>query len=201
MNQYPILQSGFIGLDNNGLVNVNEEKSVFINYALDKDYLKRATNYFYSSEVTNLYEEWRHDSKLIEQFSFRERIIKASKILGTPTIRKWFILQLNQSNVTIGDLHIDFLYQTLDFISGKHRPIEISQWIRILTAVKQSTSVKVNFNKYFDSEIYGSNAVFSSTVTTSIIQQWLSQVGGFEDLLLTLYVIFGNRPYITDVVR
>ena len=61
-------------------------------------------------------------------------------------------------------------------------------------------SVSFTFDKYFD-RTKSNNVKFGSNLTSDILVDWVSHVDGFQDLLVSLYVIFGSRPYVTDVAN
>lgn len=199
MNKYPILQSGFVSTTERGLIKAEFIKDPFVDFALDKDHRKSKNPYFYSKEVSDIYTDWLGDSKLLKDINFRERVLVAAlKSFNSMSFYNW--IQIQSLPETTGSLHQTFLTETLSFISGGPRTINIVQWINLLSADSKTLSVNFDFDKDFDRQKYH-NVRFSSSLTTDIIQSWVSNVDGFQDLMIGLYVIFGSRPYVTDVAN
>lgn len=198
MSKFAILQSGFICNLDQGLVRNEFVKDPFVDLALDKDHLKSKSLYFYVKEIDDLYEEWSKDTKLVKTMDFRERIIKATKkSFNSTSIYNWFNMQSNATTVT--SLHENFILETINFVLGIPRNIQTSQWVRLLEISEKAQSVTINVDKFFNQELYRNEIKFSSSLLSDFIVGWTSQPNGFEDLLLSLYVIFGDRPYVTDV--
>lgn len=198
MKRFAILQSGFITNLEKGLIKNDYVKDPFVDLALDKDHLKSKSLYFYHKEINDIYEDWRGDTTLMKSMEFRERIIKAAKdAFNSYSIYQWFLMQGNTETLT--ELHQKFIYDTLAFVQGQKRAIEAVQWIRLLEASEKTQGVKINVDRYFDNVNFKQEAKFSSSALSTFLVLWTSRPNGFEDLMITLFVIFGDRPYVTDV--
>jgi hypothetical protein len=198
MKRFAILQSGFITNLEKGLIKNQYIKDPFVDLALDKDHLKSKSLYFYHKEINDIYEDWRGDKTLMKSMDFRERILKAAKdAFNSYSIYQWFLMQGNTETLT--ELHQRFIYDTLSFVQGQKRSIEAVQWIRLLEASEKTQGVKIDVDKYFDNVNFKQEAKFSSSALSTFLVNWTSQPNGFEDLMITLFVIFGDRPYVTDV--
>jgi hypothetical protein len=198
MKRFAILQSGFITNLEKGLIKNQYIKDPFVDLALDKDHLKSKSLYFYHKEINDIYEDWRGDKTLMKSMDFRERILKAAKdAFNSYSIYQWFLMQGNTETLT--ELHQRFIYDTLSFVQGQKRSIEAVQWIRLLEASEKTQGVKIDVDKYFDNVNFKQEANFSSSALSTFLVTWTSQPNGFEDLMITLFVIFGDRPYVTDV--
>lgn len=198
MKRFAILQSGFITNLEKGLIKNDYIKDPFVDLALDKDHLKSKSLYFYHKEINDIYEDWRGDATLMKSMEFRERIIKAAKdAFNSYSIYQWFLMQGNTETLT--ELHQKFIYDTLAFVQGQKRAIEAVQWIRLLEASEKTQGVKINVDRYFDNVNFKQEAKFSSSALSTFLVLWTSRPNGFEDLMITLFVIFGDRPYVTDV--
>lgn len=199
MNRYPILQSGFVSNTERGLIKAEFVKDAFVDFALDKDHRKSKNLYFYSKEVTDIYNDWCGDSKLLKSMEFRERILSAAfKSFNSLSLYSW--LQMQSMPETTGSLHEKFLDETLNYIVTGKREINIVQWIRLLEADTKTLSVNFSFDKQFDRTRF-THTNFESNLTTDIVQRWVSLPDGFQDLMISLHVIFGARPYVTDVAN
>ena len=200
MKKYPILQSGFISFTEETLLTPVKYNDLVISNVLSKDYRSPSNRYFYSKPLSMLYNKWLGNPDCLRDFDTREQLLKLAKTLfATPSFFKWMQLQMDHGE--IGSLHETFLIDTLEYLSGRTRRIETPQWVSLIEKAIKSYATQVNIAQFFDKEKYPQIAYTSmlSSSTVDILQTWVSRSGGYEDLLISLYVIFGNRPYITDV--
>ena len=199
MEQYPILQSGFITNTMEGLIRPVFVKDPFIDFTIDKDHLKNKSLNFYSAEVDDLYEVWRKTPNKLREFEFRESVLTAAYYaFNIKSIYKW--IEMQSLSTKTSSIHNAFILETVSFVYGGERKVQLPQWIRLIEASREARAVKIDIDKFFDTEKYP-NVVTHSNLLTDFIVSWVSQPNGFEDLLLSLYVIFGNRPYVTDVAN
>lgn len=200
MKRYPILQSGFISLTEEKLSTPVKYNDLVISNVLSKDYRNPSNHYFFSKPISVLYNKWLSNANCLLDFAVREELLVVSKhIFNTPSFFKWVKLQLDRGDIS--QLHEAFLIDTLEYLTGQDRKIQPSQWISLLEKAIKSTSTQINIARFFNKEMYQSpqyGDLLPNTVN-DILSIWVSKQGGYEDLLITLYVIFGNRPYITDV--
>lgn len=199
MDKYPILQSGFITNTTDGLKRPVFVKDPFVDFAIDKDHRKSKSLNFFVPEVNNLYEAWRNSPTKLKEFDFREQILCAAyRAFNIKSIYKW--IEMQALSTKISHMHNMFLLETVAFVYGEPRSLQLPQWIRLIEASAESRATKVDIDKYFDKEKFPSTATYSNLLT-DFITAWVSRPNGFEDLLLSLYVIFGDRPYVTDVAN
>ncbi len=200
MKKYPILQSGFVSFTEETLLTPVKYNDLVISNVLSKDYRSPSNRYFYSKPLSMLYNKWLGNPQCLREFDTREQIIKHAKVLfSNPSLFKWMQLQLDHGE--IGNLHEAFILDTLEFLTGKDRRIQVAQWISLLEKAIKSQAIQIDLAKFFDREKYP-QPIYTDTLPgqlTDILQIWINRPQGYEDLLISLYVIFGNRPYITDV--
>lgn len=201
MNKCPILQSGFISFDDKYLQTPVKYNDLVISNVLSKDYRSASNRYFFSQDITKLYNKWCGDPNCLKDFDTREELLRyAKQLFGNPSFFKWVNLQVNYAD--LADLHEAFLTDTLEYLVNSERRLETVQWIRMLEKAIKSVENTVNFDRFFDKELYGRKVGYDKILPSNLVEIlriWTSKPKGFEDLLVTLYVIFGNRPYITDV--
>lgn len=192
--RYPILQSGFIASSESGLSVHKTETDIVLDYTLGKTHLKNINNYFFSKDITALHKAWHGDQSLLTKFEFREKILKEAKqafafLTGT-SFQKWVQLQVDKESVT--DMHMHFLNETIGFIFGKTRTMTVHQWYSLLEArsTNNHSDISLNINNLG----IDSSSIYS---LEKVIQLWVSRKDGFEDLLNSLFVIFGERTAIT----
>lgn len=82
------------------------------------------------------------------------------------------------------DLHYRFLNDTLDYIKTGKRTMSILTWMRLLISPTQGIS-----KKHASKTAYTMNSDCYRNVT---VMNWLSRDGGLQDLVITLYIIFGK---------
>lgn len=197
MDKYAVLQSGFLASSDADLFKNEFVRNPMVDYVLDKDHLKPKMYMFFNKEIDFIYNEWRAKPELLRDFDFRERVLKACfKAFNSKSIYSWFIFQKNSEYFT--ELHNKFVTDTIRFTLGYRREIQNVQWISLLEANIKDQAVLVSVDEYFDSEAKSGNAMASSSLV-KFVKAWTSQPNGIEDLLVTLYVIFGDRPNVSDV--
>lgn len=140
------------------------------------------------------------------KFDYRERVIKvALRSFGLFDFAMW--LEVQKTSPTFTQLHADFLMDTLNYIATGKRRIPVDSWERMI-----STGANDPFNKIqycpkelslFDSSMrFNNTGEITSTVAqnknpynlNTVINRWLSHSGGFSDLVVSLYILFGDRP-------
>lgn len=200
MQAYPVLQSGFISLTQNELRKPEMVEPSFRQEIIFKEFKIPLKKFFYNPEISELFSRWCNNPKCLKDFEFREKVIeKAFSAFSGPSFYTW--LQLQNNKPTISDLHKAYLYETLEYLLlDKPRQIQSVQWVRLLEASEKTHSVKLDVSKYFGQD----NNINTSSVRvpiklSSVIGMWLKKPGGFEDLLISLFIIFGGRTNRTDI--
>jgi len=205
MQKLAILQSGFVSLSEDRLTIPRALNDQYTDVVLNKAHLKNKNFYFYSEDVTKLYKDFCANKKLLNDFDFRENIlILANKLfrgsltgLGSGTFSKW--LNAQNSSPFLSELHIKFLEETSDYVwtlGNTDRSVHISQWSRLLNCQNTAKNTEINVKKFLDRS---SLTRTSNDNITNLIINWTSIPLGFEDLLISLYVIFGSRTEITEI--
>jgi hypothetical protein len=161
---------------------------IMVKRLLMKDHLISNLDQFSMPEVSVLYNRWREAPDVIRDFEFRELILtQAFKAFRAESLYQWMVFQNKTANLT--DLHIAFIASIVSFIHTGHRDTHVSQWMRLIEHTRHPQYRKIDLETL---------QLVPGTIV-DLIQQWVSWPSGFEDLLLTLYVIFGDHPYITNV--
>lgn len=199
--KYPLLQSGFLSLTEAGLEQGAIDEPTLHQSVLNKRYLVHKNPYFYSKDVTSLFNRWSANPDLIKEFDFRDEIIKVTMAsFACPSFYRWLVLQ--KESPALSQLHRMFLIDLLESLIGSgQRLMEPVQWISLLetNTAEKTEEIKIEIESYFDQ--FGKSAQFLPSSFYDIVQLWLSRPQGFEDLLTTLYIIFGKRDQRTDVAN
>lgn len=205
---YVELQSGFLAKKSDLLVTPNEYDKFYTDNILAKTFKQPSNMLYFCKDLSLLYRKYLADRTLINDFEFREDIlVLAKKLFDEKNFLKWLELQVTKANLTT--LHTTFIYDTLNFLDIAYdgddssiyrskREIEAVQWISLLERNLESDSVKLDISKYFNKTQRNVVNYLPHKLNTILIL-WLNKNNGFEDLLTSLFVIFGDRAYITDV--
>ena len=82
------------------------------------------------------------------------------------------------------DLHFRFLQDTVEYIKTGRRNMSIHTWMQLLVVPGQSIS-----KKHLAKTAY---SMKSDSYRNVSVMQWLTHEGGLQDLVLSLYIIFGK---------
>jgi hypothetical protein len=144
--------------------------------------------------VETLYAQYIKRAASTMSFEFREKVlIAALDAFGDKNFYSWYKTQLQSP--AVGDVHLRFLDDVLRFISTGRRQMSLETWASFLQMndagerPQEFTPTAQEFFKIYKDGVYPSISQYS---LANVIQQWLSQPGGIEDLLGTLHLLFGN---------
>jgi hypothetical protein len=147
-----------------------------------------------NASIEILYAQYIKRSADTKSFEFREAaLITALHAFGLPNFYNWYMSQLAAD--TVGDMHVRFLADTLKFLHTGRREMTLETWAQLVKpdseAIRPITPCAMA-KEYFrmENREYPLNPALFSMADT--IQQWCAQPQGFEDLLGTLHVLFGN---------
>lgn len=210
----PVLQSGFVTFANKDLQKPDPSIPNLRQEVLYQAVKNPLMKYHFSKEVGELYSRWSANPASLKDFDFRQRILKAAfNLFHNSSFVEW--VRFQNDKPTFSDLHKSFLIETLSYLaSNKPRKIENILWVRLLEASEKTSTVRIDINEYFY-EFKGTElSVPEQAITDSVgdfdhaklprkfedvIQIWTSKERGFEDLLICLHVIFGNRFNSADI--
>lgn len=194
MSLYPVLQSGFVAMSESGFKKSDLSQPTVRDVLLYHMPEKKTTHYFYHPQITELYLSYCASPEKLKDFDFREQIIKqAVAVFKGTTFYDWILLQSNKP--TIGNLHREFIVQTLNYLlNDQAREIHLSQWIRLLETDIKAKLVPIEVSEIKTARIF-------PLKTTELLSLWLSKPKGYEDLLLSLFAMFGSRNQTTEVTE
>lgn len=145
--------------------------------------------------VEALYGKWINREPDTTSFEFRKKVwIAALDAFGTSNFYEWFAAQ--HASPSFGDLHKRFLEDTLFFLQNGRRQMDLTTWTSLITindsgerfsepsaAVKEFFGIADADHQWRRSE---------NRQLTEVIQKWLSHARGFDDLVGSLHLLFGN---------
>ena len=184
--KYPILQSGFLGLNVTGLTKQIPEAPTFADTILFSQRNHEFDNLFYSEEISRLFEEFQSNFHVMRKPEFQHRILEqAMKRFGT-SILEWLEFQGNKPSFS--QTHMQLLVRMSAWMApGIEQPApaeEVVRWVGFLGPLQgQSVEFRVN-------ELKEVSALLN---LPEAIVNWVSKPSGYESLLNYLYVIFGKR--------
>ena len=195
MDLYPKLQSGFIASDDKRLSKPDSEADLMADYILLATHLKVNNPYFFSKELTTMFYQWKAKPEVMRVFSFREQVLTMAKSLFSFTAGSSLVnwLKLQEDKPTVSEMHIKFLIETLNFILGYDRNLACFQWFSLLSADSTTLPAKTKISN--DKNFIDHKA--DLFIFDDALQLWVSKPHGFEDLLMTMMIIFGERTAIT----
>lgn len=189
-NRYPVLHSGFVALSEAGLTKPKSNPPSFAETILFRQGNREYEPYFYSEDVTSLFDEWRSNPAVLKDFDFRERIIRQAVQRFGPDVGDWMDFQAQKPGFS--STHKQFLQrmvkwtQPLPYQAGEY--VDIIQWLGLL-APGQGNQVSFTYGDTCAS--LGGD--FDARVTTKALRNWLSREDGYASLLNFMYVVFGER--------
>jgi len=198
--KYMVLQSGFITPENNDLVLPTLTKPDLVD-VVTKPQRHSASPYYHSATITELFAKYGFNSSVIKDFDYREQYLKAFiGLMNSVSFKAWVYAQ--KQNSTISRMGVEFLIDTLRYISTGERYININNWMGLLDAVpgmRADSDDIALFECYFgdrlDTNIYTGPTIPHDL--TTVISRWCSHTEGFKDFVMTAGIIFGKHPKST----
>lgn len=140
------------------------------------------------AEINALWEQYNQPVNQSTAWSFRKKVIQAAKrLLGGNT--NWFLSQ--DHNPMLFEYNYQFVIDTLRFIATGSRRISIHAWPDLVTNYPEGQVADVS-ERHDVADMFESAAL--TTSTDVLIQLWCSRTGGFDDMICTLYILFGDIP-------
>lgn len=193
-----ILQSGFISPASPNFVKADDMSDQTINsdIANGRPIKERLSPFFYHSGLNNLAVLESNNHQLINDFEFRERLLRANKdAFGLSSFFDWCLLQKDSPYFT--KLHLEFMRDTFNFIRNGTRKVTASSWLALLEAPRSHQPDPMPFNNlnlYFQKEIPNFFSTYLSQYKeiNNTLVLWTSQEGGFSDLFCFSKIVFGK---------
>lgn len=193
MKQVVIYPRGFAGFDIGLPIRITKPttNALFKTILHNTSGIRENKNVVSNTDVEALWKGLRNGNKFMSNEKFREAIlIAALNCFGTKDFYEWVSLQAN--NQYLGIEHIRFINDTFNFIRTGQRALNISFWLQLLAG---PSDVGPQSDASINMDYFGSNKPLhrreNSMVKDTIIK-WVSQPDGFEDLLGTMHILFGD---------
>lgn len=184
-----VLQSGFVSHTDKGFLKDVSEQATFRQQTLNQTMDIGRTEYYFHPVITKLANEFLANPSIINKFKFRHEVLSnAFLAFNTINITDW--LDSQKSSPFLSDLQKAFILETLGFVSGDSRTLAVSQWSNLLDTSTGRQSIHFNYEEVFG-KLHTPEPV--KAPMHEFIKQWISRDNGYEDLLLSLWMIFGRR--------
>lgn len=138
--------------------------------------------------INELWDRYTSPLNQSTMWSFRKRVIKAAKRLlaGRPN---WFITQ--DENPWVAEYNYQFVVDTLRFIGTGRRRMSVHTW-RELVRHAPEDGLSVASERHDIADMF--TKLDLTTSVDALIQMWCSRPKGFDDMVNTLYLLFGDLP-------
>jgi hypothetical protein len=193
--QVAVYPRGFLGFDigiNKGDTKASEFMQTIKGLEFNRTIQPSTSAHPSNPNIDELWQQYIGGSSFISSFAFREKILlNALKCFGTDNFYDWCLLQVKNPFAT--PMHTKFINDTLRFIGEGTRSVSVTSWSNLLN-INNKPSVGVDndiaLKTFFRTNL--PNEMQKQRDMTSIVICWTSQEGGFEDLLATMYILFGK---------
>lgn len=146
-----------------------------------------------NDEIEALYSAYIMRSGRVTTMEFRDKVLKAAmNAFGSASFFRWYSEQ--RSSPGMGDLQYRFLVDTLGYLQGKPRCMDMPMWETLLVST-QAIDVPRSYvdavDTFFGARPHEPRARNNESVINAL-QLWCSRPNGIEDLLQSLHLLFGN---------
>lgn len=133
------------------------------------------------ASIDTLYNLYMSRSVNTASWSFRQQVLaQALRLFGN--FSDWLEHQRNSPSVT--GFNREFLEDTVNYIQTGQRKMLILNWIELMDEVDARERPAV---------AHASVVSMSNSKTVQVLQAWCAHTDGIEDLVQTLYVLFGHK--------
>lgn len=145
-------------------------------------------NFVYDRDIENLYRTYINSEVDHNNWDFRLTVFEEAFRLFGQNFEQWALYQFN-SNTLVYDHALEFLIDTLNYITGSPRKASPLVWRELIRVEPENkTSADISSRK-----VRQLKDAFPKipAMTHDVIQLWCSQEDGFEDLINALFIFFG----------
>jgi hypothetical protein len=159
---------------------------------MDRNRAVEIQRHTYSLEAEDYMQQLLNGNQAKDQFTQREEVLSFAKSAldaraSDVTVATWVTTQF--ASPEFSDYHRRWLEETFEFIYwNKRRDFMINTWVSLLT-VKSSVIYKGAGPSQKLRDMFGSTSI----TMNELILMWISKDGGYNDLVQSLYVLYGPR--------
>lgn len=194
MNQYCVYSNGFIGanLDSNAIMVGSRTLQTTPGTSID---VSHSSTHVFNKRIVDNYVTMLRSPEATLKFDFREKVIKdVLDAFGMPYLDVWFAA--NYEAGYMDPLRQRFLDECVNYICGRGRSMPINIYMSSIGVASDKLKVP-DFTEVM-AEFVGvtrvDNALRQNTIKTSeVIQSWIAQPGGFNDLISASMIFWGDN--------
>lgn len=185
---------GFFGSDAMSTESVEAPRARPILSVFDLD-PKALKHVVCNESVVEVYNQMIRRQVIHTDFDFRERVIKiALTAFGVNDFITW--AKLNTNSPTFTQTHADFITDTVRFITTGKRHMPVSMWEHLVSPGTNDPTSPIDYDRSLMTMLPGGWSSRSKQPVPynihNVVTQWLSQSGGFTDMVTSLYTLFGE---------
>lgn len=143
--------------------------------------------------IEQLFSDWRSQHRRASDVDFLSDVVSAAvQAFGTTDLYEWCFMQTKSPYFTAD--HRQFLNDTFDYIETGRRKFSHATWMKVLRVRlinPQDALQPYNYQEFF--RVSGPLHHRPSSSIYTLIERWLAQPGGFDDLIQTLHILFGEH--------
>lgn len=194
MKEFCIHANGFIGsaLETNGQMVSSKTIPTTPGSSIS---VSQSSSHFYNRKIVDNYVTLLRSPSHSITFDYREKVLKdVIEAFGMPYLDAWFAA--NYATGFIDPLRARFLDETVSFVCGKGRGMPLNVYLSSIGLPGDKIPLS-SFSEPLE-ELLGvssvENGLTQNTLKTSeFIQSWISQPGGFNDLLTSAMILWGDH--------
>lgn len=185
------LQSGFVTLSSKEILNDQKSSDPFV---ITANMINRVTakkdeeQALFHGPITEYYRLNRDKVRTLKEFDEKQRVIEFAISVFGKSFRYWYAAQ--KFSKCFSERHQGYIDDTFNFILGGNRKLANESWYRLLddTRVQQSSYIP---DRLFHNP--NKTGPFIPNDIVEVLILWVSRENGVNDLLESLYVIYGKR--------
>lgn len=195
-----ILASGYVSYPDLPLVSKKMPEKIFDKYVIFKNHRNPNNPFYYNNEIDELYQLLSKTGAEINSVDNRASVLRIAKeMFARKNIMVWVDMQTN--GPFFSSTLFSFLEDTLKAVlEGKKRRMHVTQWIRLIypnfTEENRNSSLKDKMVAL--SRKYDEDKTIPKNLDDQILM-WINRPNGANDLLVTLFILFGPRDWVLDV--
>ena len=135
-----------------------------------------------------LYNRYVNRTENTNCWEFRQKAID-NAIRAFGDIKQW--LNLQQFNAHLCDIAFDFIHDTVRYINTGERTVSTHTAGALIQAAVNNRVIGGGYTGRVVRQVILADVL--KVKPENVIQTWLSYEGGFEDMLCTMYILFGKR--------
>ena len=144
------------------------------------------------AEVSELWAKYTSPNNQSTSWSFRRKVISAAKRLLTANTN-WFLQQ--EKNPNIVEYNYQFVVDTLRFIGTGYRRINVYAWSDLVSHAPADGLDGVGERDDIAKAFHDLKLDVS---IDALLQLWCSRPGGFDDMINSINILFGDIPIATN---